>query len=112
MFEVGALTTMTPGPGGRLDVDVVQADTGPGDHPEPGRVGQGLGIDLGGAAHDERVGVGQRGEQCGAVRAVHVPDVEVGFEQGDGGRRQFLSDEYDRCRHGGGPSCRSAEFSV
>ena len=101
-----------PGPGRRLDVHVVQADAGPGDHPEPGRVGQRLGIDPGRAAHDDRVGGGQRGEQRAAIRAVHVPDVEVGFELGDGGRRQFLSDEYDRCRHGGGPSCRSAEPSV
>ena len=32
MLDCGALTTMTPAPGGRLDVDVVQPDAGPRHH--------------------------------------------------------------------------------
>ena len=82
--------------GGGRHVDVVQADAGPGDHLEPGRGGDRLGVDLGGAAHDHRVGVGQRGEQRRPVGAVDVADVEVVGEHVDGGRGEFLGDQYDR----------------
>ena len=91
-------------PGRRLHVHVVQADPGARDHPEPGGMGQRLRIDPGGAAHDDRVGVRERGQQRPAVSAVRVPHVEVGFQLRDSGRRKLLGDEDDRCRHGVGPS--------
>ena len=49
--------------GGGRHLDVVEPDAGAGDHLQPRRGGDGLGVDLGGAAHDDRVGVGERGEQ-------------------------------------------------
>ena len=74
------------GPGGRVHVDVVEADPGAGDDPQPRGMGERLRIDLGGAADDDRVGAGERGEQRGAVRAIRVADLEVGFQLRDGGR--------------------------
>ena len=95
MLEVGALTTMTP--------RAVAAGTSTLSRPtparattlQPGRGGDGLGVDLGGAAHDDRVGLGQRGEQRGAVGAVDVAHVEVVGQDVDGGGGQFLSDQDD-----------------
>ena len=48
-----------PGPGRRLEVDVVDADAGPADDDEPRPGGDQLGVDLDLAADDERVVVGQ-----------------------------------------------------
>ena len=44
--------------GGRLDVDVVETDAGPGDDLEPLGGREGLGVDLRGAADQDRVDVG------------------------------------------------------
>ena len=63
--------------GGGGHLDVVQTDAGAGDDLEPRRGGDRLGVDLGGAADDHRVGVGERGEQRRPVGAVDVADVEV-----------------------------------
>ncbi|GAA3130434.1 hypothetical protein GCM10017687_52300 [Streptomyces echinatus] len=84
--------------GGGGDVDVVQADTGPGDDLELVRGGDGLGVDLGGRADQDRVHIGDGRDQLGAVRSVAVPDLEVRTKCVDGGRRQLFSDEYDRFR--------------
>ena len=98
MLEVGALTTITPA--------LVAAETSTLSRPTPARAttfsllrgGDGLGVDLGGGADQDRVDVGDGGEQLGAVRAVAVPDLEVRAERVDGGGRQLFSDEYDRFR--------------
>src|SRR5690606_11081519 len=66
--------------GRRLDVDIVQADSGAGDDLQPGRVRQRLRVDLRGRAHQYGVGVHQRGEQCWPVRTVDLSDVEVGAQ--------------------------------
>ena len=104
MLEVGAFTDHHARPGRGLHVHVVQADPGAGYHLQARGMGQRFRIDRGGAAHDDRDGVGERGEQRRPVRAIRVADVEVGFQLRDGGRRKFLGDEDDGCRHGDGPS--------
>ena len=93
MFEVGALTTITP--------RAVAAGTSMLSRPTPARAttrslrrgGDRLGVDLGGAAHDHRVGVGQGGEQGRPVGAVDVADVEVVGEYVDGGGGELFGDE-------------------
>ena len=95
MLEVGALTTMTPGLGRGLHVDVVEADTGAGDDLEPVGGGQRLGVHLGRGAHQDRVDVGDRGQQLRAVGAVAVSDLEVRAERLDGGGAQLFGDEND-----------------
>ena len=90
MLEVGALTTMTPAWVAARDVDVVQTDAGAGDDLELLRGGERLGVDLGRRADQDRVDVGDGGQQLGAVGAVAVPDLEVGAERLDGGRATAL----------------------
>ena len=102
MFDVGALTTMYAVLGGRLDVHVVEPHAGTGDDLEPLGRGQRLLVDLGGGADQDRVGVGDGGEQLGAVGAVAVTDLEVGAEGLDGGGAQLFGDEDDGPGIGGG----------
>ncbi len=81
---------------GRLgDVDVVEADPGPPDHQEVGAGGQGLGVDLGGAAHDQRLRARQGGEQRRPVEA----EADVGLharrrQDGQRARRELLGDQH------------------
>ena len=85
MFDVGALTTMTPA--------VVAALMSTLSRPTPARAttfswvaaGDGLLVDLGRGADQDGVGVGERREQSRAVRAVDGAHVEVGPEGVDGG---------------------------
>ena len=84
------------GLGGRADVDVVEADARAGDDLEPRRRRERLGVDRGGAADQQRVGLRQRGQQLGAVGAVAVPDLEVGAELLDRGRAELFGDQHDR----------------
>ena len=91
------------GLGRRLDVDVVETDARAGDDLEQGCRGDRLGVDLRRGADQDRVRVGQRGEQGGAVGAVDVADVEVGAESLDGGGREFFGDQHDRLRHESSP---------
>ena len=95
MFDVGAFTTMHAALGGGGDVDVVQADAGPGDDLEVRRGGQRLGVDLGGAADQHRGRVGQGGQQGRAVGAVDVPDLDLVAEHVQDARREFLGDQDD-----------------
>ena len=55
----------------------------------------GLGVDLGGAAHDDRVSLGQGGQQGRPVGAVDVADVEVVREDVKSGGSEFFGDEHD-----------------
>ena len=95
MLEVGALTTMTPA--------WVAALTSTLSRPTPARATtfsrvrgrQRLGVDLGRRADQDRVDVGDGGQQLGAVGAVAPADLEVRAERLDGGRAQLFGDEYD-----------------
>ena len=97
MLEVGALTTMTP--------RAVAADTSTLSSPTPARAttrsagaaAERLRVDLGGAAHDDRVRVGERGEQRRPVGAVDMPDIEVVGQHVDRGGSELLGDEHDGC---------------
>ena len=96
MFEVGALTTMTPA--------WVAAVTSTLSSPTPARAttlsllrgGERLGVDLGRAAHEDRVDVGDGRQQLGAVGTVAVPDLEVRAQGLDRGRGELFGDEDDR----------------
>ena len=98
----GALTTITP--------RAVAAGTSTLSRPTPARAttlsrragGQRLGVDLGGRADEQRVRVGERGEQRGPVRPVDVADLDVVAEQRDRGRRELLGEQDDRAAADGG----------
>ena len=94
MFEVGRVDHHDAGLGGGLDVHVVQADAGAGDDLEVLGGGDGLGVHLGGGADQDRVDVGDRGEQLGTVGAVGLADFEVRAEGLDCGGRKFFGEQY------------------
>src|SRR5206468_1011610 len=81
------------GRGGYLHI--VQSDTRPGDHLEPVRRGQHLGVDLGGGADQQRVGLLDGFEQRGTVGAVHVPYLYLVTEHAQHGGRELFGDEDD-----------------
>ncbi len=99
MFEVGALTTMTPALVAASHVDVVEADARTGHHAQLRRGGHGLGVDLGGAAHDQGVHVGESRKERGPVGAVDLTDLEVRSEDGETGLGELLCDQYDGLVH-------------
>ena len=88
-------------PGGRrgVDVDVVQAHTRPGDDLELGCGGDHLGVDGGGGADQDRVGVGDGFQQLGAVGAVDPADLHLVAEGGNGGLGKFVGDQHNRQAH-------------
>jgi hypothetical protein len=86
---------------GGLDVDVVEADAGAGDDLQLLGGRDGLGVDLGGRADQDRVDVDDGRQQGRAVGAVDGADLEVGPERVDGGGRELFGDEYDGLGHGG-----------
>ena len=88
-----------PGGGGGVDVDVVQAHSGAGDDLELGRGGDHLGVDGGGRAHQDRVGVGYRCQQLGPVGAVHPADLHLVSQGGDGGFGKFVGDQHNGQAH-------------
>jgi hypothetical protein len=63
---------------------------------QPGGGAERLGVDLRGRADEQRVGVGDRGQQRGAIGAVHVADLDVVTEEGHRGRRELLGEQDDR----------------
>ena len=86
--------------GGRgLDVDVVEADAGARDDLEVRRGGDRLLVDLRRRTDEDGARIRQRREQCGAIRAIHGPNLEVGAERLDGRGRKFFGDEHDRLGH-------------
>ena len=95
MLEVGALTTITP--------DWVAARTSTLSRPTPARAttlsrsaaASASASTLVARADQDRVGVGDRGQQLGPVGAVAVPDLEVGAERLDGGGAELFGDQYD-----------------
>ena len=98
MLEVGALTTMTPA--------WVAAFTSTLSRPTPARAttlsrlaaASASASTLVARADQDRVDVGDRREQLGAVGAVAGADLEVRAERLDGGGAQLFGDEYDRLR--------------
>lgn len=62
-------------------------------------MGDRLCVDLRGAAHDERVHVGERGQELGTVGAVGVADFEVRAQDRETGLGKFLGDQYDGLVH-------------
>ena len=84
MFDCGALTTITPRAGGRLDVDVVEADAGPADDHQVGAGLEHLGGDRGGRPDDE--GVGARHRRRAAPRGTARCCTSTSWPAGAGGR--------------------------
>ena len=72
--------------GGRGDIDIVESDSGAGDDLEVLRSVDGLGVDLGGRPDEDRICVGDGGQELGSVSALGVTDLEVSSESIDGGR--------------------------
>ena len=95
-FAPGALSTSTPGPGGGLEVDIVDADPGAGDDAQVGRGGEDLFGDLGLAADDERVGVAHGVEQRRDIQAVDVDDPRRGGEAIARGGMNGVADDDQR----------------
>ena len=85
--------------GGGVDVDVVQADAGARDDLELGRGGEHLGVDGGRGADQQRVGLGDGGQQLFSVRAVDPADFYLVAEGGDGRLGQFVGDQYHGKTH-------------
>ena len=99
MFDVGALTTMTPA----VVADLMSTLS----RPTPARAitlrvlrgRDGFGVHLRRRADEHGGGVGERGEQRRAVGAVHVAHLEVGPEGLDGCWGEFFGDHNDRLSH-------------
>ena len=87
------------GLGGGLDVDVVEADAGAGDDLQLRGRREGLGVDLGGGADEDRVDVGDGRQQLGAVGAVAVRISKSGPRASTVAGRQLFGDEYDGLAH-------------
>ena len=81
------------GRGGGGDVDVVDTDAGAADDHQPRAGGDGLGVGLDAAAHEQGVVLGQGREELVARHAHAHIDVVLFLEEGDALRRQLLSDE-------------------
>jgi len=109
-----------PALGRGADVDVVETHAGAGDDLEPAGRGERLGVDLGAAAHQDRVGVGDRGQEGRPVGAVAVPDLEVRPERVDRGGAELFGDQDDGPRagrvwglgHKGGPHVLGSGWPV
>ena len=82
-----------PGPGRRLEVDVVDADAGPADDHEPGPGGDQRRVDLHLAPDDERVVVGQDRRDLLVGEAELLVDLVVAAEELQALGRQRLDDE-------------------
>lgn len=104
---------------GGLDVDVVQPDSGPSDDLEvrPGR--QRLRVHLGCRAHEQRVSLGQGGEQRLPVGPSHPPHLDLIAEGGHSRLGELVGDQHDRrlrishshSSHGQYPACSQASHS-
>jgi hypothetical protein len=91
------------GPRRRPEVDVVDADAGPGDDPEPGGGLEHLLVDLRLAADDQGVDVADRGQERGAVGAVDVDHRRRLFEAGPSDRVDGVADDDPRAVRAGIP---------
>ena len=99
MFDVGALTTSTP--------RAVAASTSTLSRPTPARAtifslgagGQHLGVHGGGRTHQQRVGIGYRGQQLLPVGSVDPADFDLVAQGFNGRLGQFVGDQYNRQTH-------------
>ncbi len=87
------------GVGRGLHVDVVETDAGARDDLQVRCRGDGLGVDLRGAADDDGVGRGERGQQRCAVGAVDLTDLEVAAQQVDARWGEFFGDQNNGLAH-------------
>ena len=90
--------------GGRVDVDVVQADTGAGDDLQLGRGGQHLGVDGGRRTHQQGVGLGHRGQQFLPVGAVDPAHLHLVTQGSNGRLGEFVGDQNDGKAHADEPN--------
>ena len=94
---LGRVADDDAGRGRRRHVDVVDADARAADHAQLGRARDQRGIDLRGRAHDERLGVGERGREIGARPELeHLAGSAQQLEARVGDR---LGDEADGLAH-------------
>src|SRR5690606_2520559 len=70
--------------GGGGNIDIVQADPGPGDDLQVLAGLEDFGVDGGGGPHEQRVGLRHRRQQGGPVRAVDPADLDTVTERIDG----------------------------
>ena len=85
--------------GGRIDIDVVDADTGTGHDLQAVGLGQQVSIDLGGRADQDAVEVGDASLELGAIPRCAQLDLEPGgTQQLDSGIADLLRDENLPCR--------------
>src|SRR5713226_10665322 len=80
-------------PGGRLNVDVVDTDSGPGDDPQRTRVGQQFPVKTGAAANDNRIGVSDGRAQVAEREPLVDGDISVGPQTRQPFRGQPIGDE-------------------
>jgi hypothetical protein len=90
----GGIDNHHAGLGGRLDVNVVQADACTGDDFEVLGRGDGLGVHLRGRTDQDGVHVHDGGQELGAVGAVSLADFEVRAQGLDRGGRKFFGEQY------------------
>ena len=64
-----------------------------------GRRGDHLGIDGSGRTHQQRVGIDDRCQQFGAVRAVDPAHLDLVSQGGDGRFGKFVGDQYNGHAH-------------
>ena len=92
-----------PAVGGGGDVDVVHAGAGARDDAEPGRGGEQAGVHPGGAAHEQRIGVGHVREEHldrPAGSRVHFP-AGLTAEERHRRSRQVVRDDDLQCDFAG-----------
>ena len=95
-------------PGGGVDVDVVDPDAGAGDDLQAARLGEHVGIDLGGRADEDAVVVADALLEVVRGPVVAEVDVEPGrAQQVDAGVADVLLDEH---LHDAAPAVTSASF--
>ena len=84
----------------RLDVDVVEANSGAGDDNQLLTRFDDLGVDRCRAANEQRPSASDGLEQCVPVGAINVANVETRPERTHGCGRKLLGDQHDGFSHG------------
>ena len=88
----GVFITSTPAAVAALHIDIVHAHAGPADHAQLGGLGQNVFVHFYGAAHQQRVRVGQVFRVTFGVRHDDVP-AGLRFQQFDARRSERFSDK-------------------
>ena len=96
---------------GGIDIHVVDAGAGAGDHLQSGRPRDQVGIDTGGTADDQRVGVGECGVKLfGGATGLRIDVPALVPKQVGRGRRQRIGNH--DFHESGVPRCVSSEACV